>query len=181
MSDFKILHTVMDKTKLTKTIKRIASEIIEDDRGKYPLVIVGLKTRGEFLADRIWNQLGDIGDNIEKGVLDATLFRDDFRHNLKVPNFSVDDMPFTIDDKKVILVDDVVFTGRSVLAAINAIMDRGRPKLIQFACLIDRGLRELPVKPDYTGKIVKTLPTQEVRVRMEEIDSEDAVYLVEKD
>lgn len=182
MPNSKILHTIMDKSQLSKTIKRIASEIIENDQGEYPLVIVGLKTRGEFLAKRIYDEILK-NENIkpEIGFLDATLFRDDFRLNLKVPNFSVNDMPFSIDNKKVILVDDVVFTGRSVLAAINALMDRGRPKIIKFAALIDRGMRELPVKPDYIGETIKTLPSQEIRVKLEEIDKEDAVYLVEKD
>ncbi len=181
MPERKILFTVMDKVKLSKTIKRIASEIVENHQEKYPLVIVGLKTRGEYIANRIYAEILKTENmKLEKGVLDSTLFRDDFRMNLKVPSFSVNDMPFSIDDKKVILVDDVIFTGRSVNAAINALMDRGRPRIIQFAVLIDRGLRELPVKADYIGEVVKTLPTQEIRVKLEEIDKEDAVYLVEK-
>lgn len=181
MSDVKILHTIMDKVKLSKTIKRIASEIIENDKGDYPLAIVGLKTRGEFIAKRIYDEIIKSDSSlVEFGVLDATLFRDDFRSNLKVPNFSVDDIPFTVDGKKIVIFDDVIFTGRSVLAAINAIMDIGRPKVIQFAAIIDRGHRELPVSPDFIGEVVKTLPTQEIRVKLTEVDKEDAVYLVEK-
>jgi len=171
----------MDKSKLAKTIRRIASEIIENDKGEYTLVIVGLKTRGEFIARRIYNEIKIAGlSSAEFGVLDATLFRDDFRSNLKVPNFSVTDMPFSVDGKKVVIVDDVIFTGRSVNAAINAIMDIGRPKMIQFAAIIDRGHRELPVAPDFIGEVIKTLPTQEIRVKLTEVDKEDAVYLVEK-
>lgn len=181
MTEENILYTIMDDDKLKKVIKRIASEIIANYKGSYKLVIIGLKTRGEFIAKRI---IKEISKNekieIETGVLDATLYRDDFRINLKVPNISINDMPFTIDDKKVILVDDVVFTGRSILAAINALMDRGRPKMIQFAALIDRGLRELPIKPDYIGEVVKTLPTQEIRVRLSEVDKENSVFLIEK-
>ncbi|MBN2788965.1 MAG: bifunctional pyr operon transcriptional regulator/uracil phosphoribosyltransferase PyrR [Candidatus Delongbacteria bacterium] len=181
MTKENIIHTIMDDDKLHKVIKRISSEIIADYKGIYKLVIVGLKTRGEFLANRIIEEINSSENiEIETGVLDATLYRDDFRINLKVPNISIDDMPFSIDDKKIILVDDVVFTGRSILAAINALMDRGRPKIIQFAALIDRGLRELPVKPDYVGEVVKTLPTQEIRVKLSEIDKEDSVYLIEK-
>ena len=181
MSESDIIYTIMDENKLQKVIKRIASEIIADYRGAYKLVIVGLKTRGEFLANRIIEEIRKSENiSIETGVLDATLYRDDFRSNLKVPNISIDDMPFTIDDKKIILIDDVVFTGRSILAAINALMDRGRPKVIQFAALIDRGLRELPIKPDYIGEVVKTLPSQEIRVKLLEIDKKDSVYLVEK-
>lgn len=181
MPNAKILHTIMDKIQLLKTIKRIASEILENDKGEHPLVILGLKTRGEFIAKRIYNEIKNSGvSDAEFGVLDATLFRDDFRSNLKVPNFSVSDMPFSVDGKKVVIVDDVIFTGRSVNAAINAIMDIGRPKLIRFAAIIDRGHRELPIAPDFIGEVIKTLPTQEIRVKLTEVDKEDAVYLVEK-
>ena len=181
MIDDNIIHTIMDENKLQKIIKRIASEIIADYKGEYKLVIIGLKTRGEFIANRIIQEIRNNENiEIETGVLDATLYRDDFRINLKVPNISIHDMPFTIDDKKIVLVDDVVFTGRSILAAINALMDRGRPKIIQFAALIDRGLRELPIKSDYIGEVVKTLPSQEIRVKLSEIDREDSVYLIEK-
>ncbi|MDD3045652.1 MAG: bifunctional pyr operon transcriptional regulator/uracil phosphoribosyltransferase PyrR [Candidatus Delongbacteria bacterium] len=181
MPNAKILHTIMDKAQMAKTIKRIASEIVENDNGEFSLVIVGLKTRGEFIARRIYNEIKNAGlSDVEFGVLDATLFRDDFRSNLKVPNFSVNDMPFSVDDKKVVVVDDVIFTGRSVNAAINAIMDIGRPKIIKFAAIIDRGHRELPLAPDFIGEVIKTLPTQEIRVKLSEVDKEDAVYLVEK-
>lgn len=181
MPNAKILHTIMDKVKLERTIKRIASEIMENDKGDFPLILVGLKTRGEFIAKRIYDEIKRSGNGeIEFGVLDATLFRDDFRHNLKVPSFSVNDMPFVVDDKKIVIVDDVIFTGRSVLAAINAIMDRGRPKIIQFAAIIDRGHRELPVAADFIGEVVKTLPSQEIRVKLTEVDREDSVYLVER-
>lgn len=181
MSEDKIIHTIMDENKLQKIIKRIASEIIADYKDKYKLVVVGLKTRGEFLAKRIIKEINENENiDIETGVLDATLYRDDFRINLKVPNISIDDMPFSIDDKKIILVDDVVFTGRSILAAINALMDRGRPKIIQFASLIDRGLRELPIKPDYIGETVKTLPSQEIKVKLTEVDEENSVCLIQK-
>ncbi|MDA3886386.1 MAG: bifunctional pyr operon transcriptional regulator/uracil phosphoribosyltransferase PyrR [Candidatus Delongbacteria bacterium] len=181
MTDDNIIYTIMDDSKLQKVIKRISSEIIANYQGTYKLVIVGLKTRGEFIANRIIQEIRKSENiDIEIGVLDATLYRDDFRSNLKVPNIAIDDMPFMIDDKKIILVDDVVFTGRSILAAINALMDRGRPKIIQFAALIDRGLRELPIKADYIGEVVKTLPSQEIRVRLSEVDKEDSVYLIEK-
>jgi len=171
----------MDGLKLAKTIKRIASEIIENDKGDHPLAIVGLKTRGEFIARRIFEEIKRSDNSkIEFGVLDSTLFRDDFRSNLKVPNFSVNDIPFSVDGKKIVIIDDVIFTGRSVLASINAVMDMGRPQIIQFAAIIDRGHRELPVSPDFIGEVVKTLPTQEIRVKLTEVDKEDAVYLVEK-
>ena len=181
MIEDNIIYTIMDEDKLQKVIKRIASEIIADYKGAYKLVIVGLKTRGEFIANRVIKEINKSERiDIETGVLDATLYRDDFRMNLKVPNISINDMPFTIDDKKIVLIDDVVFTGRSILAAINALMDRGRPKVIQFAALIDRGLRELPIKPDYIGEVVKTLPTQEIRVKLSEVDGENSVFLIEK-
>lgn len=180
MPSAKILHTIMDKVKLARTINRIAYEIMENDKGDFPLVLAGLKTRGEFIARRIYEEIKKNGGDTEFGVLDATLFRDDFRHNLKVPSFSVNDMPLVVDDKKIVIVDDVIFTGRSVLAAINAIMEMGRPKIIQFAAIIDRGHRELPVAADFIGEVVKTLPAQEIRVKLTEVDKEDSVYLVEK-
>lgn len=179
--DFKIKDTIMDAKAVDRTIKRIASEIVEHYKGIHDLVIVGMKTRGEFIAERIIKEIQKIDNiNVEKGVIDATLYRDDFRTNLKVPNISINDMPLLIDNKKLILVDDVLFTGRSLHAAINAVMDLGRPKIIEFAAMIDRGHRELPLRPDYIGKEVKTLETQEIRVRIKEHDGEDIVYLVEK-
>jgi len=139
-----------------------------------------MKTRGEYIANRIITELEKLEVlNVERGVIDSTLYRDDFRTNLKVPNISINDMPFSIDNKKLILVDDVLFTGRSLLAAINALMDLGRPSIIEFAALIDRGLKELPISSNYVGKVVKTLPSQEIRVKLNEVDNEDVVYLVE--
>ncbi len=180
-SQLKIIHTILDKKSLNRTIKRIASEIAEKNQDDDSLlVIVGMKTRGEYIANRIIAELKKLEvSNVERGVIDSTLYRDDFRTNLKVPNISINDMPFSIDNKKLILVDDVLFTGRSLLAAINALMDLGRPSVIEFAALIDRGLKELPISSNYVGKVVKTLPTQEIRVKLEEVDNEDVVYLVE--
>ena len=179
--ELKIIHTILDKKALNRTIKRIASEIAEKNQdGDSPLVIVGMKTRGEFIANRIIDELEKLEvSNVERGVIDSTLYRDDFRTNLKIPNISIDDMPFSIDDKEIVLVDDVLFTGRSLLAAINAIMDLGRPSSIEFATLVDRGLKELPISSNYVGKVVKTLPSQEIRVKLQEVDNEDIVYLVE--
>ncbi len=177
----RVIHTILDKKSLNRTIKRIASEIAEKNQNENtPLVIIGMKTRGEYIANRIIEELKKLDvSNIERGVIDSTLYRDDFRTNLKVPNISINDMPFSIDDKELVLVDDVLFTGRSLLAAINAIMDLGRPSLIEFAVLIDRGLKELPISSNYVGKVVKTLPSQEIRVKLQEVDNEDVVYLVE--
>ncbi len=175
-----LVETIMTEQALDRTIKRMAHEIVEQHEGKYNLVIIGLKTRGEFLANRLCQEISLIDSNIsfEKGVLDVTLYRDDFRTNIKVPDISVNDLPFSIDDKKVILVDDVIYTGRSVNAALNAIMDLGRPKKIQFAALIDRGLRELPIRPDYIGCPVKTFSSQAIKVKLKEIDKEDGVDLI---
>ncbi|PID27224.1 MAG: bifunctional pyr operon transcriptional regulator/uracil phosphoribosyltransferase [Candidatus Cloacimonadota bacterium] len=180
--DSKIIDTIMDSKTLERTIKRIASEIVENYDNKYDLVLVGMKTRGEYIAIRILEEIKKLENiSVEMGVLDATLYRDDFRTNLKVPNISIGDMPFIIDNKKIILIDDVVFTGRSIVAGINAVMDLGRPKAIELAALIDRGLREMPLCPNYIGKTVKTLPSQEIRVRLKECDGgTDAVHLVEK-
>lgn len=178
MSNEKTL-IVFDSQGMQRTITRMASEIIENYNGIYDLVLIGLKTRGEFLANRLYDEIKKIDNiNIEKGVIDITLYRDDYRTNLKIPHFNLEDLPFSIDNKKVILVDDVLFTGRSVHAAMNAIMDLGRPKIIEFASLIDRGHRELPISSNYTGKYVSTLLGQDVSVKMREIDGDDVVTLI---
>ena len=141
---------------------------------------MGMRTRGEFLANRIFEKIKEI-DNTELplGVLDVTLYRDDFRTRLKQPQVSVSNFTFDINEKNVILVDDVLYTGRTVRSALNALMEFGRPNTIQLFALVDRGHRELPIKADYVGKNIPTSIDEEVRVKMKEIDGEDAIYLVD--
>ena len=139
-----------------------------------------MKTRGEFLANRIFQKIKSI-ENIKLplGVLDVTLYRDDFRTSLKQPQVSVSNITFDINEKAVILVDDVLYTGRTVRSALNALMDFGRPESIQLFILVDRGHRELPIRADYVGKNIPTSQSQEIKLKMEEVDGEDALYLVE--
>ncbi len=139
-----------------------------------------MKTRGEFLAKRIQQKIKSIDkETIPFGVLDVTLYRDDFRTRLKQPQVSVSDITFAINEKNVVLVDDVLYTGRTVRSALNALMDFGRPATIQLCILIDRGHRELPIRADYVGKNIPTSSNEEIKVKMNEIDGEDAIYLVE--
>jgi pyrimidine operon attenuation protein/uracil phosphoribosyltransferase len=139
-----------------------------------------MRTRGEFLARRLQSKIEEIDEKQPTlGILDATLYRDDFRTRLKQPEVSVTDITFDINEKDVILVDDVLYTGRTTRAALDALMDLGRPSTIQFCVLVDRGHREMPIKADFIGKNIPTSVNEEVKVKMKEIDDEDAVYLIE--
>ncbi len=171
---------IIDEIGMERTVTRLAHEIIEKNKGAGNIVILGMRTRGEFLANRVHKKLEKIEQNdIPLGVLDVTLYRDDFRTRLKQPEVSMSDFTFDISEKDVVLVDDVLYTGRTVRAALDAVMDLGRPKTIQLCVLVDRGHRELPIKADYVGKNIPTSINEEVKVKLAEIDNEDAVYLVE--
>jgi pyrimidine operon attenuation protein/uracil phosphoribosyltransferase len=180
MVNERIKKEVVDEEGLERTITRLAHEIIERNRGTENLAIVGIRTRGAFLAERIQKKISDIEKvEIPFGVLDATLYRDDFRRALKQPKVSVTDIPFDIDGMNLVLVDDVLYTGRTARAALDALMDFGRPQRIQLVVLVDRGHRELPIKADFVGKNIPTSVGEEVRVKMKEIDNIDAVFLVD--
>ena len=171
---------IIDSIGLDRTITRLAHEIIEHNKGSENIVLLGMRTRGEFLAKRIQSKIYSIeGINPNLGILDTTLYRDDFRIRLKQPEVSVTDISFDLSAKDVILVDDVLYTGRTVRAALDAIMDMGRPNTIQFCVLVDRGHREMPITADYIGKNIPTSMNEEVKAKMTEIDDEDSVYLVE--
>lgn len=176
----KIKAKLIDEKGLERIIIRMAHEILEKNKGAKNLVLIGMRTRGEYLANRIYEKIKEI-ENIELplGVLDVTLYRDDFRMRLKQPEVSVTNITFNIDEKNVILIDDVLYSGRTVRAALDALMDLGRPGTIQLCVLIDRGHRELPIRPDYTGKNTPTSINEEVKVKLKEIDNEDAVYLID--
>ena len=171
---------VADKQGLNRILTRISHEILEKNRGSNNIVLIGMRTRGEFLAKRILAIIKRI-DKVELplGILDVTLYRDDFRTSLKQPEVSVSDISFDINEKDVILIDDVLYTGRTARSALNALMDYGRPSSIQLCILIDRGHRELPIRADYVGKNIPTSQNQEIKVKMEEIDGEDAIYIIE--
>jgi len=178
----KIKTKVVDSEGLDRILTRIAHEILEKNKGSRDLVLMGMRTRGEFLARRIQNKLKTIdGADLPLGVLDVTLYRDDFRTRIKQPEVSVSDITFDINEKHIILVDDVLYTGRTVRSAMNAIMDLGRPASIQLCILVDRGHRELPIRADYVGKNIPTSHNEEIKVRMTEVDEEDAIYLIEVD
>lgn len=178
----KIKSNIIDKEGFNRIITRIAHEILEQNKGSHNLILMGMRTRGEFLARRIRNKIKEIdGVELPFGVLDVTLYRDDFRTRLKQPEVSVTDITFDINEKDIILIDDVLYTGRTVRSALNALMDLGRPASIQLCILIDRGHRELPIRADYVGKNIPTSLDEEIKVKMEEFDGEDAIYLVESE
>jgi len=178
----KIKAKVADKEGLDRILTRIAHEILEKNKGSENLVLIGMRTRGEFLAKRIHQKIKSIDNaNLPLGILDVTLYRDDFRTRIKQPQVSVSDITFDINGKHIILVDDVLYTGRTVRSALNALMDLGRPDSIQLFILVDRGHRELPVRADYVGKNIPTSQNEEIKVRMTEVDEEDAIYLIETD
>jgi len=179
-SDYTIKAVVMDDKSLNRTLSRLAHQIVESNRGAENLVIVGILTRGVQLAERLVEKIEPIeGRHLPLGMLDVTFYRDDMLRKLKKPRVQQTSMPFDIDGKVVVLVDDVLYTGRTVRAALDALMDFGRPARIQLAVLIDRGHRELPIKADYVGQELKTTAGEEVRVKLKNVDGEDGVYLVE--
>jgi len=176
----KIKTKVVDTEGLDRILTRISHEILEKNKGSKDLILMGMRTRGEFLARRIQNKLKNIdGAELPLGVLDVTLYRDDFRMRIKQPEVSVSNITFDINEKHIVLIDDVLYTGRTVRSAMNAIMDLGRPASIQLCILVDRGHRELPIRADYVGKNIPTSLNEEIKVRMTEVDEEDAIYLIE--
>jgi len=177
----KVKAKIIDEEGLNRTLTRLAHEIIERNKGTENLAIIGMRTRGVYLAKRIVKKIEEIeGKKIPFGILDVTLYRDDFRTKLKQPVVQVTDIPFDIDGMNVILVDDVLYTGRTTRAALDALMDFGRPARIQLAVLVDRGHRELPIKADFVGKNIPTSIGEEIQVKMKETDGEDCVLLVEE-
>ncbi len=176
----KVKAKIIDEVGLKRTITRLAHEILERNRGGENLVIVGVRTRGVFVAQRIIDEIAKIeGRQLKLGILDITMYRDDFRERLRQPVVQQTEIPFDLYEKNVVLVDDVLYTGRTTRAALEALMSFGRPAKIQLAVLVDRGHRELPIKPDYVGKNIPTSIGEEVQVKMREIDDEDGVLLVE--
>lgn len=170
---------IIDEEGFNRTLTRLAHEILEKNKGSKNLVLIGMRTRGEFIAERIKQKIKEIDKSDPSyGVLDVTLYRDDFRTRLKQPEISVTNITFDVNDRDVILIDDVLYTGRTVRAALDALMDLGRPNTIQLCVLVDRGHRELPIRADFVGKNIPTSINEEVRVRIKETDGEDGVFLV---
>ena len=174
------MPVVMDADRIGRTLTRIAHEIVERNKGVEDLALVGVRTRGVHIARRLARALREItGQDIATGALDITLYRDDLMRQAVGPQPLVrrTEIPFSIDNRKILLVDDVLYTGRTIRSALDALIDFGRPRAIQLIVLIDRGHRELPIKADYVGKNLPTSRKQSVRVRLQEIDGEDEVLL----
>ena len=170
---------IMDKDQMERSLQRMAHEIIEQNRGLEKIRLVGIRSRGVPLAERLSSYLKLISNQeVPVGILDITLYRDDLSTISHQPVIKGSAVDFEIEDAVVVLVDDVLYTGRTVRAAIDALMDFGRPKQIQLAVLIDRGHRELPIKADYVGKNVPTSKEEIIKVSLEEIDGEDSVKIV---
>ena len=170
---------IIDGDGFERTITRLAHEILEKNKGAGNIVIVGIRTRGEFIARRIARLI----ESVEKttlaiGSLDITLYRDDLHGKLEQPQLKGTDILFDLNGKDVILIDDVLFSGRTIRAALDALSDIGRPRTIQLAVLVDRGHRQLPIRADYVGKNIPTAAPESIRVHVKEIDGEDAVLLM---
>jgi pyrimidine operon attenuation protein / uracil phosphoribosyltransferase len=172
------MPVIMDGDRMSRTLTRIAHEIVERNRGIDKLALVGIRTRGVVIAKRLAQALYHItNEPIPTGTLDITLYRDDLMRHAVGPQPLVrkTEIPFSIDDQKILLVDDVLYTGRTIRAALDALIDFGRPKEIQLIVLVDRGHRELPIKADYVGKNVPTSLKESVHVRLTETDRTDEV------
>ena len=175
---------VMDADRISRTLTRIAHEIVERNKGVEDLALVGVRTRGVHIARRLATILRDITQHdIPTGVLDITLYRDDLMRHAVGPQPVIrrTEIPFSIDDRKILLVDDVLYTGRTTRAALDALIDYGRPKAIQLIVLVDRGHRELPIKADYVGKNLPTSASESVQVRLQETDGEDSVVVQQQE
>lgn len=169
---------VMDESGIFRAVTRIAHEIIEKNKGIEDLVLIGIQRRGVPLAKMIAGKIKEVEDkSVPIGILDITFYRDDLSALSEHPILNGTEIDFSITDKKVVLIDDVLFTGRTVRAAIEALMDIGRPKLIQLAILIDRGHRELPIRADYVGKNVPTSKNEVIHVKLNEIDKVNVVTI----
>ena len=176
------MSQVMDADRMSRALTRISHEILERNRGTSDLALIGIRTRGVPLARRIAQALHAINhEDVPTGALDITLYRDDLMRQPVGPQPLVrrTEIPFSIDDRRILLVDDVLYTGRTIRAALDALIDFGRPRSIQLIVLVDRGHRELPIKADYVGKNLPTSMKQSVQVRLLEIDGEDDVLLMD--
>jgi pyrimidine operon attenuation protein/uracil phosphoribosyltransferase len=192
-SSFSVKAQLMDEEDLDRTLDRMARQIIEivdpdseasDDvesgrASRYGLI--GMQTRGVHIAKRLRSRIKHYVDvDVPLGILDATMYRDDFRIRQRQPEIQATDIPFDVSGKHIVLVDDVLYTGRTIRAALDALMDIGRPASVRCLVVVDRGLHELPIQADIVGRVVPTIPGEEVRVRLSETDETEGVWLVEK-
>lgn len=172
------MRTVLDRVAIQRALTRIAHEILEKNQGSEQLAFIGIHTRGVFLSRRLVEAIKAIeGEASPCGEIDITLYRDDVGRSRMKPEVRGTKIPFSVDDVRIVLVDDVLYTGRTVRAALDAIIDFGRPRNIQLAVLVDRGHRELPIRADYVGKNLPTARDERVSVRLTECDGEDEVVI----
>lgn len=174
------MKTVLNEKQLSITIKRLAHQILENNIRLEDTVFIGLQPRGLFVSDRLVEELGSLvkEEEIRYGILDITFYRDDIRKEIHLPNAT--DIPFTIENKRVILIDDVLYTGRTIRAALDALLDFGRPSSVELCVLIDRRFsRQLPIQPDYVGKSIDSIISQKVKVFWKERDGKEEVLLLE--
>jgi pyrimidine operon attenuation protein/uracil phosphoribosyltransferase len=170
--------TILTKEEISRAITRISHEILEKNKDSGGLAIVGIRSRGFFIAERISVSINNLeGKELPVGALDITLYRDDLSVVSQQPMVHKTEIDFDIEGKNVILVDDVLYTGRTIRCALDALIDFGRPKTIQLAVLVDRGHRELPIRADYVGKNLPTSQKEAVQVKLEEMDGEDIVFI----
>jgi pyrimidine operon attenuation protein/uracil phosphoribosyltransferase len=174
--------TLMDAAAVNRALARIAHEVVERNKGLEGVVVVGIKTRGVPLARRLVGLLQEIeGMEVPCGSLDISHYRDDLTAITEKPSVVSSKLDFSVDAMRILLVDDVIFTGRTVRAALDALTDLGRPSSVQLAVLVDRGHRELPIRPDYIGRNFPTAVREHIRVKLMEKDGEDRVVLMERD
>jgi pyrimidine operon attenuation protein / uracil phosphoribosyltransferase len=171
-------YTILDAADIDRILIRISHEILEIHKGAERLALIGIQTRGVFLAQRLHKKIKEIeGVDVPVGQVDITLYRDDWTRISVNPIIQATEIPFSVDGKKIILIDDVLFTGRTIRCAMDALIDFGRPDRIELAVLVDRGHRELPIQGNYVGKFVETRRSEMVNVKMTEYDGEDKVVI----
>ena len=172
---------LMDEAAMDRAITRLSHEILEKNNGAEGVVLIGIRRRGYPLAERIAAKIRQIeGVSVPVGEMDITFYRDDLSHGSDQPILSKTEIPFPVDGKTVVLVDDVIFTGRTVRSALDGLFDLGRPGAVRLAVMIDRGLRELPFRPDFVGKNIPTSHSEMIRVKVKEYDGEDSVTILQK-
>lgn len=172
----------MDARAVERALARIAHEIVERNREAEALALIGIRSRGVYLAERLARSIASIeGQAPPTGIIDITLYRDDLSRSAQQPLVRGTDIRFPVDDRRIVLVDDVLYTGRTVRAALDALVDFGRPRCVQLAVLVDRGHRELPIRPDYVGKNLPTAQSEAVEVRLRECDGTDEVVIVQRE
>ena len=176
----KLKAQILDEAALSRALMRVSHEILEHNKGAENLLLVGIRRRGEPIARRIAANIWKIeGQEVPCGSIDIGFYRDDLSRLGEMPELRRTELPFAVTDRDVVLVDDVIYTGRTARAAIEAVFSCGRPRSIQLAVLVDRGHRELPIRPDYVGKNLPTARTELVEVRLPEFDGETGVFLMD--